>query len=247
MQDDADGNANKPGTVKSGADDRSGVAPHMDVPAPEYRWGGYKVGDVMMASGYINPQGYGPYASADAAVPGHTAPRHPADVDRTDTDLGEAVHAALLREGRLARSRITIDVSQGIVTLTGATPSEFLRMLAQQTVEAVPGVLVVHNHLDLADVGSGSAPDSRETIGFLRTNTEIGEDVRRALLNERALAGSHIDLVVDKAVVTLDGRTATADLRDRAGHVAAGVAGVLRVRNRLVVGDPVPPVMPDGP
>lgn len=245
MQDNGDGNANEGGARKGGADDPSGAVQPFDVAAPEYRWGGYKVGDVMMSSGYINPQGYGPYASADAAAPGHPAPRHDSDIERTDTEVGEAVRAALLDEGRLSRSRITIGVSQGIVTLIGATPSEFLHMLAQQTAEDVPGVLVVHNHLDVADVGSGSVPDGRENVGHLRTNTEIGEDVRRALLNERALAGSQIDLIVDKGVVTLDGRTSTADLRDRAGYIAAGVAGVLRVRNHLVVGDPAPPVVPD--
>jgi hypothetical protein len=125
----------------------------FDVPSPDYKWGGYTTTDVFTETGYISPEGYGPYASPDAAAAGRPAERHQTDVARSNFALGEDVRLALLQEGRLSRSRLALEVAQGIVTLIGTVPSEYLRSLAQRTAEAVPGVLVVHNRLDVAEIG----------------------------------------------------------------------------------------------
>ncbi len=131
------------------------------MPSPVYRWGGYPQGDLEIEAGYITPEGYGPYATPEAAAVGQSVGQSVPDAARGEGPqgnhaLGENVREALLREGRLSGSRLAIEVAGGVVVLKGRAPSEFLRRLAQDVATAVPGVLVVHNHMDVADMGPGT-------------------------------------------------------------------------------------------
>lgn len=154
MQDESDGKGGRKPAASGAGDSASGP----DATAsPVYRWGGYPEGDLQIEGGYITPEGYGPYATPEAAVPGRPDPAAvEGEVVHDNHRLGEAVRDALLREGRLSGSRLAIEVRDGVVVLKGRAPSEFLRRLAQDVAEAVPGVLVVHNHMDVADMGPGT-------------------------------------------------------------------------------------------
>lgn len=86
----------------------------------------------------VNPISHGP------VDPPETLPE--------DDALRTAVIAALDADGRI-EGTIDTRASAGVITLTGQVPSEFQRSLVDAAVGTVPGVLVVENQLDVADMG----------------------------------------------------------------------------------------------
>ena len=80
--------------------------------------------------------------------------------------------------------------------------------------------------------------------GCARTVTQNTDDttittrVRTALLNDRTVNGSTIEVSTVNRVVTLSGRVRTAQERERAVAIASGTGGVADVRSQLQIDGP---------
>ena len=96
-----------------------------------------------------------PGHAAPVRSPIAAAPVRPPELGPTDPDLLAAIEAALAAEGRIDRALIAVAVAQGAVRLSGRVPTEFQRQLAVAVAGAVPGVLVVNDHLDALETGEG--------------------------------------------------------------------------------------------
>lgn len=71
------------------------------------------------------------------------------------------------------------------------------------------------------------------TPGERTDDLAIGAKIKRKLFADDQLSGFRINVDVYQGVVTLKGRIATADLRNHAQALAAGVKGVRRVDLQL--------------
>jgi|GEM_PF-1582750 len=79
-------------------------------------------------------------------------------------------------------------------------------------------------------LGSGSFEPSK-------ADEQLQEEVSRRLHADRSLEMLPFEVIVKDGVVTLTGRVRTAELRQRAEALAAGISGVRRVENRIVVAE----------
>jgi osmotically-inducible protein OsmY len=95
---------------------------------------------------------------------GPHAGKGPVGFQRSDERIRELVCEALTDDGEVDASGIEVSVKGGEVTLTGAIEDRRMKRLAEDCVEAVPGVKDVHNQLRVgaapaAADRSGQAPD----------------------------------------------------------------------------------------
>jgi hypothetical protein len=79
------------------------------------------------------------------------------------------------------------------------------------------------------------APGCARTAGPALADMSLAFAVRTALVNDEAAGGAPVEVRVREGVVTLSGRVASQDERDRVVGLAGRVPGVARVDDRLTV------------
>ena len=104
--------------------------------------------------------------------------RGPKGYVRSDERIREDVNGLLEEHGDLDASDISVEVSNGEVTLEGAVDAKPSRRLAEDLAHSVRGVRDVHNRLSIAARESDAdvdvqGPASRSGTGFLTRNIEV--------------------------------------------------------------------------
>ena len=143
---------------------------------------------------------------------------------KTDSDILHDVARELAWDTRISPTEIGLQVSQGVVTLTGTVDSWAKLRAAQEAAHRVLGVLDVANDLAVKPAGSAG-----------RTDTEIAQAVRRALEWDVLVPDQQIRSTVAHGVVTLEGTVAHWNQRFDAERAIERLAGVKRVLNRIEV------------
>jgi osmotically-inducible protein OsmY len=143
----------------------------------------------------------------------------------------EQIHQDVLRElrwdSRVNDTEVGVEVDQGIVTLTGTVASYARRLAAQEAAHRVTGVLDVANDIRVKVLGSEG-----------RTDMEIAQAVRQALVWEVLVPDTRITSTVTDGWVTLEGSVDRIRERDDAERAIRYLQGVHGVRNKLVVRPP---------
>ena len=132
---------------------------------------------------------------------------------------------ALLATEGLRRATINVDTVNGHVTLHGRVRTADEKATAADAVRKIDGVKDVRNILQV--VGG-----SRERL-VKRADSEIRDEVEKALGTDRALAGRVAVRSVNDGVVLLAGRATTMSEHLRAMGDAARVPGVRRVASEI--------------
>ncbi len=141
-----------------------------------------------------------------------------------DAQVQLAVLHELARDSRIDETDVGVEVSEGIVTLTGQVNSWSKRLAAQEAAHRVPDVLDVVNDVHVRIPGVG-AP----------TDTEIAFEVRRSLRQVVGLEDRSIRTTVSAGTVTLGGRLSSWEQRDRAEVAIASLKGIRGVVNQIEV------------
>lgn len=99
------------------------------------------------------PGSHWSYARHDASF--DTADDHrgkgPKGWTRSDERIREDASEALYHSNKVDASEIVVDVSNGVISLSGFVDSRFAKKEAERIVENVPGVWDVHNQLHIAE------------------------------------------------------------------------------------------------
>jgi osmotically-inducible protein OsmY len=144
--------------------------------------------------------------------------------NKSDMDIEQEVIRALERDTRVAATEVGVQVSNGVVTLTGLIDSWAKRVAAEQAAHRVAGVLDVANDLEVRLTGDAE-----------RSDTEIARAVRRALEWDVLVPDDDIRSTISKGVVTLEGRVELWSERYDAERAVERLAGVKGVVNRIEV------------
>jgi osmotically-inducible protein OsmY len=99
---------------------------------------------------------YGEPAEPMTQRRGPHAGKGPVGFQRSDERVRELVCEALTDDGEVDASRIEVNVKGGEVTLTGTIEDRRMKRLAEDCVEAVPGVKDVHNQLRIGAPPAGA-------------------------------------------------------------------------------------------
>lgn len=148
---------------------------------------------------------------------GAAAPHPP----KQDRDLQIEVLDELNRHGLLRPAEVGVEVSGGVVTLTGTVSGHDKVEAAANAAVSVPGVRDVANKL-VVDGDAGNHDD-----------TKIAHAIRHALGWNTALPGEQIDVITCRGVVTLRGTVRHWYERRAAEDAVGAVPGVLSVDNQI--------------
>jgi osmotically-inducible protein OsmY len=139
-----------------------------------------------------------------------------------------AVQRDVLRElawdPRVEQAGIGVEVRHGVVTLTGTVSSWGKRLAAEEAAYRVAGVLDVADDIEVKIPG-----------GLARTDAEIAEAVRHALIWDVFVPDQRIRSTVTNGWVTLDGQVDFWAEREDTERVVRNLMGVRGVTNRIAV------------
>lgn len=138
---------------------------------------------------------------------------------KTDPQIQETVSQELRFDSRLRETSICVDVDKGIVTLRGAVDSYAQKLVAQETVYRVHGVVDVANFIHV-----NTQP------GRFPADMEITRAVRQALEADALAPHNRIPFHVSNGWVTLEGSVACWSDRleiERAICCLVGIRGII--------------------
>lgn len=148
---------------------------------------------------------------------GVAAPHPP----KSDRDIQTDVLHELNRDGRLTPAEVGVEVSGGVVTLTGTVDSHEKVDAAANVAVSVTGVRDIANKLVVG--GATGGPD----------DTKTAHAIRHALGWNTAIPADQIDVIIRRGVVTLRGSVRHWYERRSAEESVAGVSGVTSVINQI--------------
>jgi len=141
---------------------------------------------------------------------------------RTDLDIAADVRAALTRDVWVDESKISVDVTNGVVYLAGTVDSYTEKSYAESDAWSVPGVIDVVNNIVIRPTPA-------------RSDEEIAAEVRADLARNIRIDPSKMTVEVRNGVVYLRGVVRTIEQKWLADEVAWWTAGVRDVVNELQV------------
>lgn len=149
-------------------------------------------------------------------------------LERTDPEIALDIDAALRSRFAIPAS-VQASVHQGHVSLTGTTPTHFVRAIAAETVRGTRGVRDVTNHIRV------------EPAAVVR-------DVRRlivqALHRTAEVNARNIEVVVDGSHVRLGGEVSSWAEVEAVEAAVGHALGVTEVDNRLTIAPHLEPGLP---
>jgi osmotically-inducible protein OsmY len=143
---------------------------------------------------------------------------------KPDSDVREDVLRELAWDGRVGQTQIGVQVTGGVVVLSGSVESWAVRNASAEAAHRVAGVHDVANDLEVRSKDSATPSDA-----------EIARVVRQALQWDALVPDERIDSTVSAAEVTLEGAVETDAQREDAERAIARLKGVRSVHNRIQI------------
>ncbi len=140
----------------------------------------------------------------------------------TDEELKSRIEKIYLWSGNIDFSALGVSVEAGHVTLEGNLDAFWEKMRAEDLVYDLLGVLSVTNAITV--VPSESLPDMA-----------IADDIAAAFRRTGEIDINTVDISVQDGIVYLAGTVLSPSARHMAGNIAWHTAGVIDVRNDLIV------------
>ncbi len=145
-----------------------------------------------------------------------------------DPQIKDAVKDALLYDPRVNSFNPTVEVKNGVVTLTGTVDNLKAKRAAEQDAKNTVGVWRVKNLLKVRPAKP-------------LADDKVAQNVKSALLRDPIVDSYKIDAKAKNGVVTLTGTVDSFFEKSEAEDVAARANGVTDVRNSLTVSYPAYP------
>jgi osmotically-inducible protein OsmY len=140
-----------------------------------------------------------------------------------DAQIKKNIVDQLLWDSRIDASEVSLEVNEGLVTLSGRVPTYSDREAIHSDVWSIPGVVSVESHINV-DHPTTAVSDH-----------ELKSRIESILEWSPAFDGAAIEIAVELGWVTLGGSVDTIWKRHRAEELTADLAGVLGVTNKLTV------------
>lgn len=141
---------------------------------------------------------------------------------KTDDLLKHQVQDELAWDTRTWNLDLEVNVSDGVITLSGTVPSYRQLVAAQEAAHRVRGVLDVVNELTVK-------------VSHLISDERIAHSVRQTLEWDVLVPNERIKSTVADGWVTLEGTVETLRESEDAAKAIEDLAGVIGVTNRLVI------------
>lgn len=141
----------------------------------------------------------------------------------TDENLEASARGAYVFRTLLADDGLSVEVSNGVVTLRGSVSLAIQRDLAEEVAAALAGIRSVDNQITVKPASEDGA------------DTALAHTVRTVLGWHQSGRSAASQLEVREGVVTLKGEVENETARALAAEYSAGIEGVREVKNELVL------------
>lgn len=157
-----------------------------------------------------------------------------------DASITAKVKSQLLWNSATSGLDISVKTDNGVVTLTGKVGSEAEADLAQRIAMSTRGVRAVKHVLDInkksvTEAVTGTAKRGAEIAGHAVADTWITTKVKAALLYNRNVDGTAIEVNTKHGVVMLDGAVSSTKELAHAVDIAEGIVGVKKVKSAIEI------------
>ncbi|MFP9231115.1 molecular chaperone OsmY [Pectobacterium cacticida] len=146
----------------------------------------------------------------------------------SDSAITARVKSALLADKSVTSSDISVETSNGIVTLSGFVGSQALSAHAVDIATRVEGVRSVSDKLQVKDTPS-------QSIGAYADDAVITSTIKAKLLADDIVPSRKVSVETQDGVVLLSGEVDNKSQSDRAESIAKAVDGVKSVKNNLTI------------
>ena len=155
-----------------------------------------------------------------------------APAEHSDTWIGLKVKTALLYHRNVSGTKTDVNVTEGIVSLSGKASSVAQKELTTEYARDVEGVKGVKNEMTVAK--TPAKPD--ETLGEKIDDASITAQVKASLLSHRSTSALKTGVETTDGVVTLSGIAKNAAEKSLVTKLATDVNGVGSVVNNMTIG-----------
>lgn len=143
---------------------------------------------------------------------------------KSDSEIKTEVSRELKWDSRVGLAKLAVDVSDGVVTLTGIVTSYPKKLASQEAAHRVAGVLDVANDIEVKPAGL-----------FTRTDGDIARAVRHVLEWDALVPDELIQSTVSDGWVTIEGEVGFWHEREEAERAVLRLEGVIGVINKILV------------
>ena len=155
--------------------------------------------------------------------------------EHSDTWIGVKVKSALLFHRNVSATGTTVNVTNGIVTLTGHAASMAEKELTTEYAKDVDNVKAVRNQMTIASI-----PASQDaTIGDKIDDASITAEVKSSLLSHHSTSAMHTTVSTTDGVVTLSGIAKNDAEKSLVTKLVTDINGVTSVINNMTIATPV--------
>ena len=151
--------------------------------------------------------------------------RKPGMAARSDEEIKKAVKDAFVYDPRVFSFNPDVEVSGGVVTLSGGVDNVKAKHAAEQDARNTVGVYAVKNHIKVRPVKPPA-------------DDKLAQNVIDALLRDTVVDSFQVDVKADNGTVTLNGTVDSYYEKSHAEDVAYRLNGVVAVKNNLDVNYP---------
>ena len=154
-----------------------------------------------------------------------------APAEHSDTWVGLKVKTALLFHRNVRATKTDVNVTDGIVSLSGEASSMAQKELTTEYAKDVEGVKDVKNQMTIAK--TPAKPD--ETTGEKIDDASVTAQVKASLLSHRSTSALKTKVETTDGVVTLGGIAKNAAEKSLVTKLATDVNGVSSVVNNMTI------------
>ncbi|MBI1292199.1 BON domain-containing protein [bacterium] len=151
--------------------------------------------------------------------------------DNSDTWITRKVRLTLLLHRHVNSSKTTIDVKDGVVTLTGVASSLAQKELTGEYAADIENVVKVENMLTVSDVPDAEVRSAGEKLD----DASVTAQVKSSLLVHRSTSALKTKVETRDGVVTLTGIAKNSAERSLVTKAVSDVKGVSSVNNEMTI------------
>lgn len=152
-------------------------------------------------------------------------------IENSDGWITMKIKTMLMFHRNVSSSNTTVEVKNGVVTLSGEAASLAQKELTTEYVKDIEGVVTVSNNLTIVNKEKSVV----EKVGENIDDVSITVQVKTALLFHRSTNALKTKVTVKDGIVTLGGVAKNSAEKDLAGKLVNNVNGVNGLKNEMTI------------
>jgi hyperosmotically inducible periplasmic protein len=149
--------------------------------------------------------------------------------EHSDAWIALKVRSVLLVKANVSATSTTVDVKDGIVTLTGTTKNQAQKDLTAEYAKDIDNVRTVRNELVV------QSPSTDTTVGEVMDDASITSQVKYSLLSHRSTSALATKVTTDNGIVSVSGIAGSDAEKSLVTKLAQDTRGVKSVVNEMTV------------